>query len=337
MSSRMAAVGAPRHDYKAVGCHPKLRHLKNGEIVEVSPYAQRVFEPYIGMVGTLDQIYWFEREQSPFFVYVVQFRITPDAQITMDKLLNKAYGEKMDYILHLARPGQLLLVKGQHMDPADIGATLSQIDYVMPDKAMQPTKRKRESHTRPQVLQWSVADAAMVGSWQLGTLASSAQLTFASGGVAGAAGGPARAAGAATSPEDEVLARKFMKEVDDRLAAVRAKIAADECLQKAAAVLREAEAKTLCETKAKELEDALAAKAATRAAALLRRQTLSEQNKLKNANRKKQEKKDAKDNMRAAADILQNMRRCPDATDNMQAAADILQNMRRCPDVEDSD
>jgi len=133
----------------------------------------------------------------------------------------------------------------------------------------------------------------------------------------GAVGGAGSAVGAADEvvvvDDDQPLypwgqgsASKALKVINDRLAAVRDKLAADEHEKKATAALREAKVTALRETKAKELEDEKAASAAARAAAKLRFKTLSDQRKLDNVKRRQQERQDVRD-ARNAANILQNM------------------------------
>lgn len=62
---------------------------------------------------------------------------------TLEKLLDKAYKVRMDYNIDVVAAGELLLISDMFLDKAGAGAQISDITYVMPDKARHPAKRKR--------------------------------------------------------------------------------------------------------------------------------------------------------------------------------------------------
>jgi len=49
----------------------------------------------------------------------------------------------MDYNIDVVAAGELLLISDMFLDKAGAGAQISDITYVMPDKARHPAKRKR--------------------------------------------------------------------------------------------------------------------------------------------------------------------------------------------------
>ena len=128
---------------KTIDRHPSLRRLYRGATVKVSPTVVNVFKPYMNKVATLVDTHRLKRDMSPFYVYVLHFiTVTLDAQDTLAKLLKRAYKTTMDYVINVAAAGQLLLIKGMHLDPAGEGAALSDIVYVMLEKETLPTKCK---------------------------------------------------------------------------------------------------------------------------------------------------------------------------------------------------
>ena len=180
-------------DFLATACerHPDQRHLQLGATLQLSERLVNDLRAYACKVVRLVGIYKIPRAGASVYVFVLQFNsITPAAQDTLTKLLHKTYAV-MPHIIQLAAGAQLLLVKGCHLLQCDQSQVLSDIDYVMLERRAYAPKRKRESRALPPAQRFSAQDAATVSSWQLGTLASSAQLAHA----AGAAGGPARAAG----------------------------------------------------------------------------------------------------------------------------------------------
>jgi len=165
-----------------------------GVVVVVTNFVARGLSQYEDCVGWLVSVYKINRVGSPFCVFSVAFNaITPEAQDTLWKLQHKAYAA-MPYIMELAVAGQLLLVKSCQLNPVETDV-LSDIDYVLPERTQAP-KRKRASGALPRAKRSWASDAVdTIASWQLGTLASSAQLAGAAAADAGAAGGAARAAG----------------------------------------------------------------------------------------------------------------------------------------------
>jgi len=183
----MSDVNFSAEPYTVQSCerHPKLHHLKQNALVQISPQAQSGMHVYGGNTGRLVGIELIARRSSPFYVYVVQFAsITPEAQDTLTRLLRKAYG-KMPYILAYAKEAQLLITKGCHLlEPAD-GQISSVLELVVPD-----TSRGRDPAAAPRATRPARANAAgSCAQWKLGTLASAQQLALHAASYAGGAGG----------------------------------------------------------------------------------------------------------------------------------------------------
>ena len=249
---------APHYNYVRLERHMSDRRLALGAVVEVTNFVARGLSPYKDCVGQLVSVYKIYRD-SPFCVFSVAFNaITPEAQDTLWKLQHKAYAAML-YIMELVVAGQLLLVKRCQLSPVETDV-LSDIDYVLLERRTPAPKRKRECRALPPAKRWSAQDAATVAGWQLGMLASSAQLAHA----AGAAGGAARAADVFIDPTTE----------DDKEAAV-ARLA----------LLREKEEQELKDKQlhAQKLQEEQAAARASRKA---RRKQLSDQLKLEKVVRK---------------------------------------------------
>ena len=210
---------APHYNYVRLERHMSDRRLALGAVVEVTNFVARGLSLYKDCVGRLVSVYKIYRD-SPFCVFSVAFNaITPEAQDTLWKLQHKAYAAML-YIMELVVAGQLLLVKRCQLSPVETDV-LSDIDYVLLERRTPAPKRKRECRALPPAKRWSAQDAATVAGWQLGMLASTAQLAGAAAAYAGAAGGAARAANVfiTLTTKDEPQAVLAARQVSDKEAA----------------------------------------------------------------------------------------------------------------------
>ena len=344
----------------SVDRHPKEHHLAVGRLVLVCDNVVKALYMYAGKVGRIVRIEKFERGSSSFYVYVVQFNsITPDAQDTLTHLLQQAFN-LMPYILPLAGPAQLLIIKGCQLDPCD--QQISDITYVMQERS----KRPPSSGDMPPAKRRNLVSPA----YQLGSFASSAQLSCARAEGEGASDAARRPDVVDLTGADEWYIDLTTEDESRAVADVPSPIvSAPATIPQVIAPLVVVSAPTLPPTreannaqqtqvsdKQLEKQQKKAEKVAKRAAFLAKRKVLSVLNRKKNVERKKMEREQEKqesvgtaagtpgttsqdaavatqDESDVAA-ILQNMSGVLAGANDVGDAAHILQSMR-CADVID--
>jgi len=340
--------------------NPNEPDLTLHQTVRVCENVVNALYMYADKVAQIVAIHKIPRGESSLYVYVVQFNsITPDAQGTLTNLMQKAFG-KMPYILPLAGPAQLLIVKGCQLDRCD--KPISDITYVM----QQRSKRSPASGDMPPAKRRHV----MSPVFQLGSLASSAQLSCARAEGEGASDAARRPDVVDLTGADEWYIDLTTEDESRAVADVPSPIvSAPATIPQVIAPLVVVSAPTLPPTreannaqqtqvsdKQLEKQQKKAEKVAKRAAFLAKRKVLSVLNRKKNVERKKMEREQEKqesvgtaagtpgttsqdaavatqDESDVAA-ILQNMSGVLAGANDVGDAAHILQSMR-CADVID--